>query len=200
MNWSLGDLLSEMSYSLQSPRAGIRRVIASDPPMSARWIGLLLAAIASTFLMVLSLRLVPEDEIPPSLVLAMQSPVSLALIQAATLWFSAYALFWLGRFRGGRGSFADSLAVLVWFQLMMLCVQAVLLGLQVLVPPLAGVAFLAGITLFFWLLTNFVAELHGFRSLGATFLGLLIALVALIILLGFGLAVVMALTVGAPPS
>jgi hypothetical protein len=200
MDWNLPTLLSALRYSLQSPRDAIRQVIASDPPMTARWIALLLVAIVSTFLMLLSLSLVPPEDLPPALVRSMDSPLSLAALHLAMLVVSAHLLFRLGRFRNGRGSFADSLTVLIWFQIIMLAVQAVQLALQVLLPPFALAAYLAGLVLFFWLLTNFVAELHGFASLTRTFFGILVALAALILVLGFGLALVIAITVGVPAT
>ena len=200
MGWNLPNLLSALRYSLQSPRDAIRQVIASDPPMTARWITLLLVAIASTFLMLLSLSLVPSEELPPALVWSMGAPLSLAAIHLVMLFVSVHLLFRLGRFRNGRGSFADSLTVLIWFQIIMLAVQAMQLALQVLLPPFALAAYFAGLVLFFWLLTNFVAELHGFASLTKTFFGILVALAVLILLLGFGLALVVAMTVGVPST
>ena len=200
MDWNLPNLLSALRYSLQSPRDAIRQVIDSEPPMTARWIALLLVAIASTFLTLLSFSLVPSDELPPALVRSMGSPLSLAVIHLVVLFVSVHLLFRIGRFRNGRGSFADCLTVLIWFQIIMLAVQAVQLALQVLLPPFAPAAYLAGLALFFWLLTNFVAELHGFASLSKTFLGILVALAGLTLLLGFGLALVIAVTVGVPAT
>jgi hypothetical protein len=200
MDWNLPNLLSALRYSLQSPRDAIRQVIASQPPMTARWIALLLVAIASTFLTLLSFSLVPSDELPPALVRSMGSPLSLAAIHLVVLFVSVHLLFRIGRFRNGRGSFADCLTVLIWFQIIMLAVQAVQLALQVLLPPFALAAYFAGLVLFFWLLTNFVAELHGFTSRTKTFFGILMALAVLTLLLGFGLALLIAVTVGVPAT
>ena len=200
MDWNLPNLLSALRYSLQSPRDAIRQVIDSEPPMTARWIALLLVAIASTFLTLLSFSLVPSDELPPALVRSMGSPLSLAAIHLVVLFVSVHLLFRIGRFRNGRGIFADCLTVLIWFQIIMLAVQAVQLALQILLPPFAPAAYFAGLALFFWLLTNFVAELHGFASLSKTFFGILVALAVLILLLGFGLALVIAVTVGVPAT
>ena len=200
MDWNLPNLLSALRYSLQSPRDAIRQVIDSEPPMTARWIALLLVAIASTFLTLLSFSLVPSDELPPALVRSMGSPLSLAAIHLVVLVVSVHLLFRIGRFRNGRGRFADCLTVLIWFQIIMLAVNAVQLALQVLLPPFAPAAYLAGLALFFWLLTNFVAELHGFDSLSKTFFGILVVLAVPILLLGFGLALVIAVTVGVPAT
>ena len=99
MDWNLPNLLSALRYSLQSPRDAIRQVIDSDPPMTARWIALLLVAIASTFLMLLSLSLVPSEKLPPAFVWSMQSPLSLAVAHLVMLFVSAHLLFRLGRCR-----------------------------------------------------------------------------------------------------
>jgi hypothetical protein len=200
MDWNLPNLLSALRYSLQSPRDAIRQVIASEPPMTARWIALLLMAIASTFLTLLSLSLVPSDELPSEFLWLMGSPLSLAALHLVMLFVSVHLLFRIGRFWHGRGSFADSLAVLIWFQIIMLAVQAVQLGLIALLPPFAPAAFYAGLVLFFWLMTNFVAELHGFASLSKTFFGILVALAVLTLVFAFVLALLIAVTVGVPAT
>jgi hypothetical protein len=200
MDWNLPNLLSALRYSLQSPRDAIRQVIASEPPMTARWIALLLVAIASTFLTLLSLSPVPSDELPSEFLWLMGSPLSLAALHLVMLFVSVHLLFRIGRFWHGRGSFADSLTVLIWFQIIMLAVQAVQLALLALLPPFAPAAFYAGLVLFFWLMTNFVAELHGFASLSKTFFGILVALAVLTLVFAFGLALLIAVTVGVPAT
>ena len=121
-------------------------------------------------------------------------------LPSTLLLMLALALYWMGRFRGGRGSFADSLSVLVWFQIIMLFVQIAQILVLIVLPPLADVALLAGMVLFFWLLTNFIAELHGFSSLWLTFAGLLAGLAALFVALAIILVLIIALTVGVPPA
>jgi hypothetical protein len=130
----------------------------------------------------------------------MGSPLSLAALHLVMLFVSVHLLFRIGRFWHGRGSFADSLTVLIWFQIIMLAVQAVQLALLALLPPFAPAAFYAGLVLFFWLMTNFVAELHGFASLSKTFFGILVALAVLTLVFAFGLALVIAVTVGVPAT
>jgi hypothetical protein len=60
---------------------------------------------------------------------------------------------------------------------------------------LADILGLLGLVLFFWLLTNFVAELHGFKSLALTFIAILITVFTAAILL----VLVFALLFGAAP-
>jgi hypothetical protein len=200
MEWNWSAVFSEMRLSLQSPRAGLRRILQINPPIAARWIGLVLIAIANTFVMVLSLRLVPADEVPPLLASFMTSPMQLAVMQVLGIALMALAVHWLGRFTNGKGTLEDSLLMIVWFQMIMFVAQLVQLAVEVLVPPLSGLAFLGAALLFFWLLTNFVAELQGYTSLVLTFFGVFVALTGAVILASFGIALIFALTGTALPS
>ena len=63
---------------------------------------------------------------------------------------------------------------MVWLQLLMLALQVLQLIATLVAPPFAGIIGLAGFALFLWLMTAFIAELHGFRSRGRVFLGLVL--------------------------
>jgi hypothetical protein len=56
-------------------------------------------------------------------------------------------------------------------------------------PMLAGLLGLASIVLFFWLLTHFVALIHGFKSLPSVFIIIIAAIFGVI----FGLSLLLAL-------
>jgi len=143
---------------------------------------------------------VPPDELPPAFAAMMAAPLDLALGHAVAFLLLTGAIYAMGRAVGGQGSFADSLTILVWFQLVLLCVQLVLLLVQLLVPPLVNVTSIVAMVLFFWLLTGFVAELHGFKSLGMTFLGIIAAMVILALALTVVLATFVGLTGGVAPT
>jgi|APEBP8051073178_1049388.scaffolds.fasta_scaffold00020_202 hypothetical protein len=193
MNLSLSGLWSEMRLTFQDPRQGVRRVLALDLPMGARWVALLLVAIASSILLHLAILLfpLPDGDIVGEMA---ASPFTTTVLQAGVFTLVVAAVYWLGRMRGGRGSFADTLIVMVWLQTIMLAVQLAQLVVQILLPPASGLVSLAGLGVFLWLLTNFVAELHGFRSLPAVFGGIVVGG----ILLAFLLAVLLLLLVGTP--
>jgi hypothetical protein len=55
----------------------------------------------------------------------------------------------------------------------MLGVQVVQLLTLILFAPLAGLVNLAGLVLFFWLFTSFIAEVHGFSSRWAVLAGVI---------------------------
>jgi len=73
-------------------------------------------------------------------------------------------------------------------------VQVLQVVLGFVLPPLADLVGLAGLLLLLWLLTNFVAELHGFASLWSVFFGLVFGAIALFL----AAAILLAIFIGAP--
>ncbi len=168
--------------SLEDPRAGVRSLLSQDVPLPARSVGLLLMAVASTLLTHLGFLLLPPPEDALS-VFMVQSPLRTALIQWLILAASVLLIYRIGRAWGGKGSLPDTLLVVVWLQVIMLGVQVTQLVVLIVVPPLAGIVYLGSLVLFFWLMTSFVAELHGFASRGAVLAGILVASIGVAIVL-----------------
>lgn len=181
----LGQQIATLArQSLEDPRASVRSLLALGVPLPARTIGLLLMAVASALLTHLGFMLLPVEEDPTSGFM-MQSPLRAAIIQWLVLVASVFLIYRIGKAWGGKGSLPDTLLVVVWLQAIMLGVQFVQLLVFVLLPPLAGIVTLVGLVLFFWLMTSFIAELHGFKSRGAVLAGILVA--------SFGVAMVLVL-------
>jgi hypothetical protein len=179
----LGDqILSLARQSLEDPRASVRSLLALGVPLPARTIGLLLMAVASALLMHLGFILLPPTEDPMAQFM-MASPLRAAIVQWLVLAASVLLIFRIGRAWGGRGSLPDTLLVVVWLQVIMLGVQALQLLVFLVAPGLAAIISLAGLVLFFWLATSFIAELHGFASRGAVLAGILVASVGLAMVL-----------------
>lgn len=170
--------------SLEDPRAGIRQLLALGIPLPARTVGLLLMAVASALLMHLGFIIFPVTDDPLAAYL-MQSPLRTAVMQWVVLSVSVILIFRIGRAAGGRGNLPDTLLTMVWLQVIMLGVQVLQLLLLILLPPLAGILSLAGIVLFLWLMTNFIAELHGFASRLAVLAGILVTSFAVAMVLVF---------------
>jgi hypothetical protein len=191
MDLSLATLAAEARLTLQDPRAGLRRILSLDPPMQARWIGFVIMAIGSAIITHLSFALVPVED-RDAMMGMMNSPLRTVAMQGALLLAIVQLVHWLGRMRGGTGTFPDALLSMVWLQFLMLGLQVIQLVLMVVLPPVGAIVNLAGFVIFLWLLTNFIAELHGFRSLLAVFGGIIFGMV----LLAFGLAVVLLLLTG----
>ncbi|NJM84051.1 MAG: YIP1 family protein [Tabrizicola sp.] len=179
MAGNMDEVLALGRLSLENPRKAARVLVAMDVPVAARTAGLLLVAVASTVLSHIGFLIQPPTDDPIGQFIA-ASPFRTAAFQWLLLSVSVLLIYRVGRMRGGSGSMNDALLVVVWLQVLMLGLQLLQVLLLLISPVLAAVVGLAGIVLFLWLLTNFVAELHGFQSLLAVF--------GAIVLTGFAVA------------
>lgn len=186
MDLSLANLLSLARFTVQNPREGARMVMRANLPIGARWVALALMAVASAMLAHLSFALTPP-EVRAMMEGAMFSPLWSAAVQAAAMVFAVYSIHWVGRWRGGTGAFEDALILTVWLNFIMLILQVLQIATQVLLPPVSVIVGYLSVGVFLWLLSNFVAELHGFRSVLMTLFGILLTLM----LFGFLLALLL---------
>jgi len=193
MDFTLSGLLNLARDSVTDPRGVARRIMSLGLPAQVGWMALLLMAVGSAVLTHLSIALSPPaaQEIFGGV---MASPVRTAVLQLMVMVVSAHLVFRIGRARGGVGGLAQTVVLVAWVQFVLLLVQVVQMVAQVLLPPLSDLMGILGLALFFWLLSNFVAELHGFSSVGKTFLGIL----AVMLVAGFVLAIVIAALFGPP--
>lgn len=183
MDLSLSNLLSLARFTVQSPREGAQMVMRANLPMSARWAALALMAIVSAILAHLAFALMPA-EVQQAMDGAMNSPVTSAIMQGVLMLGAVFVIHYVGRWREGTGQFEDALILMVWLQFILLILQVVQIVVQVILPTASALVGYASVAIFLWLLSNFVAELHGFKSVGMTFLGILVTLLAI----GFVLA------------
>ena len=176
--------------TLQEPRQAARALLAEGVPMPARTVGLLLVAVLSSLLA--SLQVGSDlSELDPISRFMLASPFRAAVFQWLFLVLTVILIHRVGRAFGGHGSFPDALLVVVWLQLPLLALQVVQLAATLFVPPLAGIIGLGGFALFLWLMTVFVAELHGFRALGKVFLGIVLTGLGTGFVLGIALVLIL---------
>ena len=185
MDTSLGALMGLLRETFADPRATARRLTELRLPMQARWIVFALAILA-TVVLLQGLGLITTGAA------AMPSPVLFTVILGFANLVGVVAIHQIGRLLGGHGSFEDALLLVAWLQsIQVLLVLAQSLAFLIL-PPLGGIIQIAGLVVLMWLLTNFVAELHGFRSLWAVFgmivvISLGLSFLLLAVLAGLGL-------------
>ena len=191
----IGAMLQAGRLTLANPRAGARWVMGLGLPAATAAEILLLTGALGGILSMAAWALVadPAAGSDPSLMAAVfQRPLLLAAIQTAVQLASAWAAHVVGRAFGGTGTLAQALALMAWAEVLLLAVQAVQLLLMVVAPPLAGVFSPLALILFFWLMTAFVAEMHGFASSLAVFIGIILTGLAMAVVV----AVVLALILG----
>jgi hypothetical protein len=176
-------MIALAQLTLQDPRAATRALLAEGIPLPARSGGLLLVAVLSALLASLQLRLGAQD-VDPMTAMMLGSPFRAAVVQWAFLALSVVMIHRVGRAFGGTGSFPDALLIVVWLQCLTLVLQVVQLVVNLISPALAGIIGLGGFVLFLWLMTSFIAELHGFRSRGLVFVGMVVSAFAAGLLIG----------------
>lgn len=190
MQFTFAALTGAIRFTLQSPREAARVVIGLRLSTATGWTALALAAVVSTLLSSLALQIAPVD-LEPSVAAVFGNPLRLALLQFGVLAVSVALVFTVGRRMGGTGDLAGTLAVLSWLEVIQIGLQVVQLAVMLVAPPVADVIGLFGVVLFFWLFSQFVAELHavesGWRVFGAAVLtgfALSFALALLLVILG----------------
>lgn len=177
-------LMRMIKETLSAPRAAAAAVLGLGLSPMVGWMALMLMAIGSTLLTHISFAMMPIDA-QEFWGAAMGSPIRTAILQWVILLISVHAIHRIGQWRGGNGRLEGAVILVAWLQFVLLSVQIVQLIAQVFVPPLADLLGVLGLVLFMWLLTNFVAQLHGFSSLVLTFLGIILTLITLTFLLAF---------------
>lgn len=190
MEFTLAGLLRAALDTLRAPRPMAQAVIAWDLPRPVLWMALCAVVTASVVMGQGSLILLAGPDAVNNPFLA--NPALMCAIQLFLLVIMVHATFHIGRLFGGTGSFGGALSVVTWLQFVLACLQVLQTALLFLAPPLADMLGIFGLVLFVWLFTNFVAALHGFKSLGLVFVMILasafvltFALSILLTLLGF---------------
>lgn len=186
----LSAIIQALKVTLRDPRAGARFVIGLGLSANTGWSILVLSAILSTMLTSAAVLMSPQG-IDPAMLMMFGNPIRLAIIQVVVLSVGVVLVHRVGRWFGGKGSLASTVVLLSWLEIILIALQLTQTVALFLLPPLAEVIGLFGFALFFWLLVQFVAELHGFVSvwkvLGAILATVFaISLALAILLVGLG--------------
>lgn len=183
--------------TLRDPQRAAGRLIGLNPAFEVRVMAFVLIVVLSALLAWITqiLMPVPAGQGGGPLGLFHALPLHLAALQFGAMATIALALAFVGQRFGGKGSFADALLLTVWLEAVMLMVQVLQIILSGLFPLFGLLVGFASFALFFWLLTNFAARLHGFTSLPKVFFGVLVTMFAVSIVLAmllplFGVALI----------
>lgn len=165
--------------TLIHPRRLLARVLAMDWTPALRWQVFAAVVLLSTLVSWLFFMAIDRDGV---LTLMLPGPLTLAVANALLLLMLVLAVFSIGRGFGGTAGFGDTLVTISLLQAIMLVVQVVQMVLILVSTLLADLFGLVSLGLLLWLLTNFVMQVHGFRSLLQVAFGLIGALVGLSLL------------------
>lgn len=194
MTLTFSELVRRAIESVKDPRAGAREVMALALPRTARWEALVAVVIVSVLLAHVTAFLSRGGAM--MMTPMVQNPLASTTIQLGLMVIMVFAVFLIGRALGGGGSLDDTILLMAWMQLILVGLQVVQTLALLVIPPLGGLIVLAGMALFFWLLTNFVAELHGFRSLGRVFMMILMSMMGMAVLMSMLLSMMGVQVVG----
>lgn len=181
---SLNALVPMAWRTVKNPREGAAEVLSLGFPREAIWSALALVVVISIMLAFLGDLITPDMPGTRGMLL---SPAAMGFIQLLLMLVMIFAVFWIGRAMGGTGSLEETALLVIWLQFIMICLQVAQTAALLVIPPLAGMIGVFGLVLFLWLLTNFIAVLHGFSSLIQVFIMILVAAFGI----AFGLSIIL---------
>lgn len=175
MTLSLQTLLPMVWRTIKNPREGAEEVLALGVPREALWSLLLLVLVLSIILgQITTLLIASASGVTIGGPLA--NPMITGVLQLALLLVTIFAIHLIGRSFGGTGNLGETILLVAWLQFVMVCIQVVQTAFMLILPTVGSLLGIVGLVLFLWLLTNFVAVIHGFRSLGQVFVMILVSM------------------------
>lgn len=183
------DPVAALRLTLQDPRQGLRAVLALPLSRSER-LGLLVTMAILNVLTAEALALNLPDIPDAAMAMILDRPLLFALMQLVGLLVISGLVHGVGRLFGGTGDAAGAQMAVLWLHVLFLILQVAQVLAMALAPPLVMVASLATLAAALWFFPHFVAEVHGFRSVGLTFVGILATVLALLIVLSLALALI----------
>jgi hypothetical protein len=183
MSLTLKDYLQAVVDTVRDPVAGAKRVMSINMSRAQRWETLVLILVISILLAETTLLMSGGSGDAFLSGPAFENPIILAALQLFFLVVMVNAIYFGGRRAGGHGGLDDAILLVAWLQFILICLQAIQIVALLTVPAVGALIGIASVVIFFWLLTNFVAELHGFRSRGNIFGVILLAIFAFAVLL-----------------
>ena len=181
MNLSLQTLLRAARDTLVNPASAARYVMGLGLDAGQGLMALGLTAVCATLLTAMMQAFMgPIDD--PAMQEMFNRPFILAISQFGLMALGAFLMWRVGRVFGGNGSFAQSLALVAWLEVVLILLQVAEVVVLLVLPILALPVGFASVFAFFYLLTNFTAALNGFTSLTKTFFAILGTALAVLVL------------------
>jgi hypothetical protein len=170
--------------TLSAPKEGLLFVLNWRLDRGSLWSAAVVVVIFSILLNGVLVALNPALLEGPQLIPT--SPFLQALIVWGGLVLTVYGCHFIGKMFGGEGAFDDSLHAMIWLQAVMVVFQAAQIVLLTLSDAFGGIASIGIFIYTIWLFVNFVAVVHGFKSLWMVFVGFIGASIGV----GFGLVII----------
>jgi len=200
-----GPLIPDLiRHTLREPRTAAQRILDMGFEAGFLWQALLLVVVLSVIAAQTTALITGAAQQQPGPEMLMpeffSNPMLMGIVQGGLLVLVVFAVYWIGRSFGGTGSFEGAIALVTWLQFLLVCLQVAQALAALVLPPLAGLIGLAGLVVFFWLLTQFVSQLHGFRSPGMVFTMIVVSMLGIVFALSVVLAIIGVAFVGEVPD
>jgi hypothetical protein len=184
MKFDLPTLLGMAAQTLRNPRETAEMILSLGVPRAA-----LLPALSLVIILTILFAQVNELLVPalPDVQFVV-SPIVLGFLQLASLLITVAAIYAIGRACGGTGRVDEVLLLMIWLQFILLCLQVIQTVLLLVSTQMASLVAIVSVVLFLFLLTHFVAVVHGFQSLGKVFFMILASAIGL----ALGLSIILA--------
>jgi hypothetical protein len=183
-----GGVMRLLALTVRDPVEAARLLLSLHLSRGVLWQALALVTIVSVLVVALSPGPMPDAATAEGTDALFLSPFAYATILGASLVMLVFALHFTGAALGGSGSFAGTLTLVIWLEVLATAVRVVQVVTLLVAPVAAGIVSIAGLVLLFWTLVNFIRVLHGFDTLGRAILTLLLAIagmsVGLMLILG----------------
>ena len=161
--------------SIMEPSQAARRVIGFAAPRDALWTALALVAVLNVILMMLLQMITPVPDGMQAGAIVISPIGGVAMIGIFLVLF-VMALYQVGQFFGGTGSFDGTLAILVWFQAMSLTLEFMQVLLVLISPAIGSLFGIISLAAMIWVFVNFINVLHAYDNFGTSILTIILAL------------------------
>ncbi len=188
MRFEAGYLFGMALQTIPEPRKVAREVLALDFPRPVLWQAFALFAVLSTLLGVIATILFPPD--PQFAGTLMADPLRLGVVETSSLVMTVFLIYWMGHAFGGHGTFDQALLTVIWLQYVAFLMQLAVVVLALFSPAMALLFNYAAIAVSFWILSHFIAEMHGFRSTGLVFATIVVTIIGVAVVVGLMLAMI----------
>lgn len=182
------EMVALVMETVRRPADAAHRITGWRIEPSILWMGFALTVLLNTLLFHVSSLIYPMPSGAIALPGLFSSPFLYAGVMGGGLLLMALVLTRVGALLGGVGRFEDVLTLLVWLQVLRLAAQVIVLVLMVVLPAFAALVTMAIGLLSLWILMNFINAVHGFDSLGRSFLALVLSILGISVALSILLA------------
>ena len=183
MQFTPGYLFGMALQTVPEPRKVARDLFNLGLSRETLWTALLLMVILATGISVVADIIFPIDARLMGPVLS--SPIILGVVEGAFMFGLTMAIYVIGRLMGGQGSLENAIMTVVWMEFVFLGLQVLTVILTLIAPAMAALLIFASVFIFFWVLTHFTVENHGFQSAGLVFTSILVFMVLAVFALSF---------------